>query len=180
MDEHEEHILLIDEEDQVVGTGEKLAVHRQGLLHRAFSVLIYDRDGLWLLQQRALTKYHSGGLWSNTCCGHPRPHEEVGDAAMRRLYEEMGFSCALSPLGTNRYRTDFDNGLTENELVHVFAGAYDGAVRADPAEAADYAWVEPDVVRSAVEDDPSSYSVWFRKYLREMWPALIEMTQAAR
>ena len=174
----EEHILLVDEDDRVVGTGEKIAVHRAGLLHRAFSVLIHDRDGLWLMQKRAAGKYHSGGLWTNSCCGHPRPGETVGEAAMRRLYEEMGFSCALTPLGTNRYRTEFGNGLTENEFVHVLTGVYDGAVRLDPEEAADFAWMEPDAVRAAIESAPQGYSYWFRKYVREMWPMLVARTAA--
>lgn len=168
-----EHVILVDDRDLPIGTAEKLDAHRRGLLHRAFSVIVWDNRGRQLLQRRASSKYHSGGLWTNTCCGHPRPGEDDAAAARRRLHEEMGFSCALEPLGTVRYLAHLDNGLTEHEIVHVFRGFYDGPVAADPAEAADYAWMTLADIRLDMAAVPSRYTVWYQQYIREQWPVAI-------
>ncbi|HYD14986.1 MAG TPA: isopentenyl-diphosphate Delta-isomerase [Hyphomicrobium sp.] len=166
----QETLVLVDADDRDVGTAEKLDAHRRGLLHRAFSVIIWDTRGCQLLQKRAETKYHSGGLWTNACCGHPRPGEPVEAAALRRLEEEMGLACPLEWLGIVRYRAAFENGLTEHELVHVFRGLYDGPVVPNPAEADGYQWCELAGVRNDVVATPERFSVWFRQYIAEEWP----------
>ncbi len=167
-----EQILCVDETDTVIGSGDKIDVHRQGQLHRAFSILIHDGRGKWLLQKRAKGKYHSGGLWTNTCCGHPRPGESAVQAAERRLFEEMGFRSSLTFHHTNRYRADLDNGMIENEIVHVFIGRHDGPIDADPAEAEDYRWEAAQAIADLVDSDPDVFTYWFCKYVREAWPEL--------
>ncbi|MEK7619489.1 MAG: isopentenyl-diphosphate Delta-isomerase, partial [Patescibacteria group bacterium] len=129
----QENCILVDETDHEIGTEEKMATHERGLLHRAFSVFVFNASGELLLQQRAFEKYHSAGLWTNTCCSHPRPGEETLAAAYRRLQEEMGFDCPLNEMFTFRYLAPFPNGLTENEVDHVFFGMYDGPVNPNPA-----------------------------------------------
>ena len=171
-----EEVILVDENDRPLGTAPKLAAHRSGQLHRALSVQLQDRDGRLLLQKRHVGKYHSGGLWTNTCCGHPRPGETAIDAAHRRLLEEMGIACQLSPLFSIRYRADLDHGMIEHELVHVFGGKYDGAVRPNPAEADGFAWLTLQELASDVDRAPECYSVWFRIYLRDHGSALIAKT----
>jgi isopentenyl-diphosphate delta-isomerase len=165
-----EQIILVDAEDREIGTAPKLLAHERGDLHRAFSVLVHDRNGRQLLQKRHSGKYHSGGLWSNACCGHPRPGEDIKDAAARRLNEEMGFTCALTPLGTLTYRADVGSNLVEHELAHIFAGLYEGTVHPDPQEADDTAWHSLDDIRQEVSASPETYTVWFRKYLDHEWP----------
>ncbi len=140
MRDSEELMVLVDADDRIIGTGDKLETHRKGALHRAFSVIVWNSAGRLLLQKRAIRKYHSGGLWTNTCCGHPRPEEDIEAAARRRLKEEMGFTCKLSPLGTITYRAELEGGMIEHELVHVFRGLYDGTVAPDPNEAEGYRW----------------------------------------
>jgi isopentenyl-diphosphate delta-isomerase len=169
MNDGDERVILVDDQDRELGTAGKLAAHREGTLHRALSVVIRDSGGRFLLQKRALTKYHSGGLWTNTCCSHPRAGEPVAAAVTRRLVEEMGIRCALIPLFTTRYHATLDSGMTEHELVHVFGGLHDGPVRPNPAEAEGYAWVEPDALLRDLEAAPERYSVWFRKYLVQHW-----------
>lgn len=169
----QELLILVDSADRELGTAEKLDAHVKGVLHRAFSVIVWDDQGRMLLQQRDVGKYHSGGLWTNTCCGHPRPGEPTDAAASRRLKEEMGFTCALTPLGTISYRAEFDNGLIEHELVHVFRGLYDGPVVPDPAEAQAYAWASLEDIRAAIAVAPENYSVWFRQYVAAEWPTAL-------
>ncbi len=165
-----EHVILVDEADRETGTAEKLDAHRRGVLHRAFSVMVWDRFGRLLLQKRHVGKYHSGGLWTNACCGHPRPGEDAGFAASRRLQEEMGFNCALSPLGTLQYRAALDQDLIEHELVHIFCGRFDGAIHADPAECDGYAWLPLQDIHVNVAAAPQRYSAWFQKYVAAGWP----------
>lgn len=169
MDDSAEHVVLVDEADAAIGTAPKLDAHLQGRLHRALSVIVRDPQGRILLQKRQVAKYHSGGLWTNTCCSHPRPNEPVALAAGRRLGEEMGFACILWPLITVTYRADVGNGLIEHELVHVYGGQYEGAVRPDPREADGYDWVTPEALRADLALAPQRYSVWFRKYCAEHW-----------
>ena len=119
----QELVVLVDDDDRIIGTAPKLDAHQSGALHRAFSIIVWDSAKRLLLQKRQAGKYHSGGLWTNACCGHPRPGEDVADAARRRLGEEMGFSCPLTNIGTIRYRAALDHSLTEHEIVHVFRGA---------------------------------------------------------
>src|SRR5712692_5000004 len=131
-------LVLVDEDDRELGTGEKLAVHRAGQLHRAFSAFVVDPTERLLLQRRASGKYHSAGLWSNTCCGHPRPCEAVPAAARRRLQEEMGIDCPLTPVYSLIYLVLHGNGLTEHELDHVLVGCCDGPPKPDSAEVAEW------------------------------------------
>src|SRR5258705_9255778 len=123
-----EEVILVNENDEQVGVMEKMEAHQKGLLHRAFSVFIFNEKGQMLLQQRAATKYHSGGKWSNACCSHPRPGEELEAAAKRRLREELGIGTTLKKIFEFSYKVEFENGLTENELDHVFAGQYGGKI----------------------------------------------------
>ncbi|MEO1016077.1 MAG: isopentenyl-diphosphate Delta-isomerase [Pseudomonadota bacterium] len=167
-----DHLLLVDEEDRVVGTEEKLLAHRQGVLHRAFSVMIYDDADRWLLQRRAPVKYHSAGLWTNACCGHPRPGEDTKDAASRRLREELSFTCPLTFLTKIRYRSELDQGLTEHELVSVFMGRHQGEVRPNPDEADRVRWIDARDLRLELERNAADFTVWFRKYVDELWAPL--------
>ena len=168
-----ETLILIDGDDREIGTAEKIDAHVRGLLHRAFSVIIWDSSGRQLLQKRAAGKYHSGGLWTNACCGHPRPAEAVKDAALRRLGEEMGFTCKIDWLGIVQYQANFENGLSESEIVHVFRGLYDGSVRPDPAEAEGYQWCTLESIRSDIAAEPGRFSVWFQRYIAEEWPVAL-------
>lgn len=158
-------IPLSDTAGNIIGYKEKMEVHQQGLLHLAFSVLIFNGRGELLLQQRADHKYHSPSLWTNTCCGHPHPREEIREAARRRLAEEMGFTSELTHQFTFHYQASFSNGLSENEIDHVFFGQYEGIVLPDPEEVSDYRWVEMDFLQADAAQQPEKYTVWFRKIL---------------
>lgn len=162
-----ESVILVDERDVVVGEAEKLEAHRRGTLHRAFSVVVLDGTGRVLLQRRAGSKYHSGGLWSNTCCGHPRPGEDTGAAAARRLREEMGFRCPLEPAGTFVYRAQLGE-LVEHEYDHVFAGRFDGSPKPDPVEVAEWRWVGLDELAEDLEAHPERYTVWLGRALERL------------
>lgn len=164
-----ELVILVDTADRQIGTAPKLEVHRDGRLHRAISVQIADRRGRLLLQKRHVGKYHSGGLWTNTCCSHPRPGETVLEAAQRRLQAEMGIASPLRPLFTTSYRANLDNGMIEHEIVHVFAGTFEGPIKPDPLEADGYDWVKPEALRADVMSSPGRYSAWFSIYLRDHW-----------
>ena len=123
-----EEVVLVDEQDKPVGVMEKMQAHREGKLHRAFSVFIFNDKGEMLLQQRAFNKYHSAGLWTNACCSHPKPNETTETAAARRLNEELGFKTSLEKLFDFTYKASFENGLTEYEFDHVFSGIYNGEI----------------------------------------------------
>jgi isopentenyl-diphosphate delta-isomerase len=156
-----ERVVLVDGEDRQVGTAPKQAVHLDGSLHRAFSVFVFDSAGNTLLQRRAAAKYHSGGLWSNTCCGHPRPGETTPVAARRRLREEMGFDCPLQPAVSFLYRRDLENGLIEHEFDHILVGQFDGTPVPNPEEVEDWRWAALSVVATDMIANPQLYSVWF-------------------
>jgi len=159
-------VVLVNEDNEAQGTAEKLRAHTEGWLHRALSVFVFDEAGRLLLQQRALDKYHSGGLWSNTCCSHPHPNESPDAAARRRLDEEMGFSCRLTPAFHFTYRAAVGDRLTEHEYDHVFVGVANGVtVQANPTEVADWKWVSPKRLRKDVAAQPDRYTVWFRRLL---------------
>ena len=158
-------VILVDADDREIGTADKLDAHRRGLKHRAISALVKNRAGELLLQQRSPAKYHSGGLWANACCSHPRPGEGVADAARRRLREEMGLDCRLDPLFVFSYRESVSNGLVENEIVHVFGGQHDGPAQPDPAEASSWKWVAFDDLVADITTRPEAYAVWFRQYV---------------
>jgi len=168
-----DEVILVDADDRPVGTMGKFEAHQRGLTHRAISVIIRDRHNRLLLQQRAFDKYHSGGLWTNTCCSHPRPGEETVDAASRRLTEVMGFTCPLTHLFTTHYRANVSRGLIEDEVVHVFGGRFDGTPEPDPAEVAEWCWRDADELAHDIEARPEAYTVWFREYRRRFWPAMM-------
>ncbi len=150
----EELVVLVDEDDRVIGTEGKMAAHITGKLHRAVSVFVFNTDGKLLLQQRAASKYHSSGLWSNTCCGHPRPDEGTDTAAHRRLQDEMGFDCPLRRDFGFVYKRQLDGGLVEHEYDHVFVGRHDGTPSPTPAEVADWRWVAADEVMTDLAANP--------------------------
>ena len=160
-----EHVVLVDEQDREVGTEEKLAAHRAGRLHRAFSVFVFDmRDNL-LLQRRADGKYHSAGLWSNTCCGHPRPGEDTGAAAHRRLREEMGFDCPLTHQFSFIYRAELERGLVEHELDHVFTGRHADPPEPDPVEVGEWRRTPVPALLSDLDRNGPRYSAWLKTAL---------------
>lgn len=156
-----EEVILVDQQDQAIGTLDKMEAHRQGLLHRAFSIFIFNSKGDMLLQQRALGKYHSAGLWTNACCSHPRPGEETAEAAMRRLQEEMGFTTNITHTFDFQYRAEFDNGLIEHEHDHVFTGIYDGEVPFNRSEVMATASRSMDEIAKEMELQPEKYTAWF-------------------
>jgi len=159
-------VVLVTEDDQPLDTGDKLRAHMEGWLHRAFSIFIFDGDDRLLLQQRTEDKYHSGGLWSNTCCSHPRPGESYREAARRRLSEEMGFEAPLTPIFEETYHLPVGDTLVEHEYNQVFAGrATNPSVRPSADEVADWAWVQPDALRDDVAARPGRYTSWFRLLL---------------
>lgn len=157
-----EQVILVDEQDRELGASEKLRAHAEGALHRAFSVFVFDRAGRLLLQRRAREKYHSGGLWSNTCCGHPRPGEETAAAAHRRLREEMSFDCELRLAFGFVYRAELDNDLVEHEYDHVFVGEFEGHPVPDPSEVEEWKWVSIGELRRGLREEPSRYSYWLK------------------
>lgn len=162
-------VILVNEQDQQVGTEEKLSAHQKGLLHRAFSVFVFNSKGELLLQKRNKNKYHSGGLWTNTCCSHQAPGEETEAAAHRRLQEEMGFDCPVREIGSLLYKTHFDNGLTEHEFDYILIGEYDGPVdHVNPDEAEDWKWETPAQVIEDMKKSPEIYSYWFKLALEDV------------
>jgi isopentenyl-diphosphate delta-isomerase len=157
---HEERVVLVDADDHEIGTAEKLRAHQTGELHRALSVFVFDGTGRVLIQRRAVGKYHSPGKWSNTCCGHPRPHEGSREAAERRLREEMGVTCTLRPAGRFVYRADLGNGLVEHELDHLFVGEFNGDPVPNSEEVDEWAWTPIAELRSDCATRPDRYTVW--------------------
>lgn len=158
----EDVLILVDENDRELGGMDKLAVHQQGLLHRAFSVFLFNSEDELLLQQRADDKYHSGGLWTNTCCSHPRVGEELAEAVDRRLNEEMGMQCDTEFQFSFIYKMEFENGLTEHELDHVYFGNCDELPVLNPMEAKDFKYIRLDDLSREIEDNPSQFSAWLK------------------
>lgn len=163
-------VILVDQQDKAMGRMEKMRAHREAKLHRAFSVMIFNRQKEMLLQRRARKKYHSGGKWTNACCSHPRPGERTVAAAHRRLKEEMGFDCALREKAAFIYRARFSNGLCEHEYDHIFTGRYDGAIKPDPAEVEDYRWLKISDLRRDIKNHPRKYTPWFRIIMARYQP----------
>lgn len=156
----EEQVILVDEQDREKGTAGKMEAHREGLLHRAFSVFVFNSRKELLIQQRALHKYHSAGLWTNTCCSHPRPGEETAAAAKRRLKEEMGLECALTHRFEFTYKAGFANGLTEHELDHVFTGHTDQQPVINKDEVADFKWISIPDLLTEMKQHPEKFTAW--------------------
>ena len=157
-----ELVVLVNESDEQTGTMEKMAAHRTPNLHRAFSVFLFNNQGKMLLQQRAFKKYHSGGLWTNTCCSHPRPGEETEAAALRRLYEEMGISASIHHAFSFIYKASFENGLTEYEYDHVFIGQFNGAIAPNESEVAGYCFKSLEEIKADIDIKPQFYTEWFK------------------
>ena len=155
-------VQLVDAQDQSRGVMEKIEAHRMGLLHRALSVIIFNSKKEMLLQRRALGKYHSPGLWTNTCCSHPYPQEPPLNAANRRLKEEMGMVTDLEFVFKFLYKVDFENGLIEHELDHVFVGASDENPQLNPEEAMDFTWISIADLKKNMTEDPNAYTYWFK------------------
>lgn len=155
-------VILVDENDKKVGTEEKIRVHKEGKLHRAFSIFVFNSEGKLLLQKRAKSKYHSGGLWSNTCCSHPKPNESLEKAIHKRLKTEMGFDCELEEIFNFIYSAEFENGLSESEYDHVFKGEFNGKPDPNPNEAEDWKWISLEELKKDMERNPDKYTYWFR------------------
>jgi isopentenyl-diphosphate Delta-isomerase len=158
-------VILVDEKDNPIGTMEKLEAHRQGVLHRAFSVLIYNSKGEMLLQKRAVGKYHSGGLWTNACCSHPLPGEKMEDATRRRLREEMGINLQPTFAYTFIYKTALDSDLIEHELDHVYTATFDGEPLVNVNEVEDWKYVNVNWLKTDVLINPQHYTYWFKLIL---------------
>jgi len=163
----EEEVILVTKKDVQIGLMPKMEAHQKAALHRAFSVFIFNDKGELLLQQRALDKYHSPGLWTNTCCSHQRDGESNIEAGKRRLQEEMGFNCDLKELFWFVYKAPFDNGLTEHELDHVMIGHYNENPKINKAEVAAFSWMTLEAVKNDIESKPHKYTVWFKIIFKE-------------
>jgi len=157
-----EHVILVDEQDNPIGLMEKIEAHEKALLHRAFSVFVFNDKNELMLQQRAAEKYHSPLLWTNTCCSHQRDGESNIGAGKRRLQEEMGFSCELEEVFSFIYKAPFENGLTEHELDHVMVGKFDGKPAINKEEVASYKWMTLEDVKSDMKQNPTKYTAWFK------------------
>jgi isopentenyl-diphosphate delta-isomerase len=159
----DEVVVLVDPGDAVVGVAPKLDAHREGRLHRAVSVVLFDDEGRMLLQRRAAEKYHSAGLWSNTCCGHPRPGESVEDAARRRLRDELGIDVPnVRRVDQFMYRADLEGGMVEHELDHVVVGSWNGDVEPNPSEVWETRWIHVHQLLAELVSAPSRYTAWLR------------------
>lgn len=157
-----EEVILVNEKNEMLGTMEKMEAHQKGLLHRAFSVFIFNSNGQMLLQQRALSKYHSAGLWTNTCCSHPRPGEDTLEAAKRRLMEEMGMQNELRYKTSFVYKADFDNGLTEHEYDFVYTGISEKEPVINHQEVENWRWMDVSEIKRELIRQPQNYTVWFK------------------
>lgn len=155
-------VILVNEQDEPIGVMEKMQAHQAAALHRAFSVFIFNSRGEMLLQKRAVQKYHSGGLWTNTCCSHPLPGEDTKEAALRRLKEEMGFETELTHAFTFTYKTEFENGLAEHEIDHVYTGIYDDAIFPDKNEVSDFSYESMEAIKKMIHLAPQVYTSWFK------------------
>ena len=157
-----ENIILVDENDNPIGTMEKMEAHRKGLLHRAFSVILFNSSGEVLLQKRSSKKYHSGGLWTNTCCSHPLPDESVKDASRRRLMQEMGIDLQPEFAFKFIYKTDLDNNLIEHECDHVFVGSFNGTPVINTDEVDEWKFMSLPALRTDMKRSPQVYTEWFK------------------
>jgi isopentenyl-diphosphate delta-isomerase len=167
-EENQQLVILVDDQDHELGACGKMDAHRDAKLHRAVSVLLCNSQNQWLIQKRAESKYHSGGLWSNTCCSHPVPGENARRAADRALRREMNIKCELSEALTCVYDLKMDNGLTEHEYNHVFTGRFDGNPQPDPSEVGDWKWTSARDLVEDMEKQPAFYTAWFRLIFGEM------------
>lgn len=168
----EEFVVLVDNTDKELGVMEKMRAHRDAVLHRAFSIFVFNDRGELMLQQRAMHKYHSPGLWTNTCCSHPRQGESLHTATHRRLQEEMGFDCELEKAFDFQYKSDVGQGLTEHEFDHVFIGEWSGKPQINPDEVASWKYMKMEDVEKDMLKHPENYTVWFRIAFEEVYKHL--------
>lgn len=157
-----ENVILVDSQDHVLGEMEKMEAHEKGVLHRAFSILIFNSQGDWLIHKRANSKYHSAGLWTNTCCSHPRPGERIEDALKRRLMEEVGLTADLHFDHSFIYKTALENGLLEHEFDHVYVGKTDLVPILNEQEVSEFRYIQTDVLKAEIETSPEKFTVWFK------------------
>jgi isopentenyl-diphosphate delta-isomerase len=158
----QEKVILVNEKDEQIGLMEKIEAHEKALLHRAFSVFVFNDKNELMIQQRALSKYHSPGLWTNTCCSHQREGESNIEAGKRRLQEEMGFSTDLKDTISFIYKAPFDNGLTEHEFDHILVGYFEGEPNLNPDEVAEWKWMSLEAIEEDMQANPSIYTEWFK------------------
>ncbi len=173
-----EQVILVDEQDNEIGAMEKMEAHQKGLLHRAFSIVIFNSKGEMLLQQRAAEKYHSAGLWTNACCSHPRPGETIEAAGKRKLLQEMGFVCNLNYSHKFLYKVELENQLTEFEWDYVLVGFYDGIPAVNFSEAQAWKYESLDSIRNHVNQNPDLYTCWFRLMLNQ--PELLSLSSTPK
>lgn len=169
-----EQVILVNKEDEQIGLMEKMEAHQKGYLHRAFSVFVFNDNNELLLQKRAVQKYHSGGLWTNTCCSHPRVGESLVAAGTRRMEEEMGFTCTMDPVFSFIYKAELDNNLIEHELDHILIGKYNQAPVPNPDEVADWKYIDLDLLTADLEANPQNYTVWFKLVFDQVKAHLIQ------
>ena len=176
-----QEVILVNEADEAIGRMEKMEAHEKALLHRAFSVFLFNKKGEMLLQKRAETKYHSPSLWTNACCSHPMPGEEIKDAALRRLEEELGFTTAINKAFHFTYKAVFDNGLTEHEFDHVFVGEYEGNMQLNADEVSEVCYKSMSDIKSEIQHKAGDYTEWFKIAfpLLEEWLQQYKSTHAA-
>ena len=170
----EEKVILVDKLDNQLGLMPKMEAHIKGVLHRAFSVIIFNSKGEVLLQKRASTKYHTPNLWSNTCCSHQRQDENNIDAGKRRLKEEMGFITDLHNFDSFIYKVEFSNGLTEHENDHILLGVYDGIPNPNPDEVDDWKWIGINKLVTDIKNNPEIYTAWFKIIMDKYSQSLIK------
>ena len=167
-----EELILVDANDQEIGVMEKMEAHEKGLLHRAFSILLFNTKGELLLQQRALEKYHSPGLWTNTCCSHPRPNERTADAAHRRLFEEMGMKAELNEAFHFTYRAALEHGLIEHEIDHVFIGYTEESPQINTSEVMAFQWISLEDIQTDIQKNPNRYTAWFKLLMEDHYSSI--------
>jgi isopentenyl-diphosphate delta-isomerase len=171
-----EKVILVDENDNPIGEMEKMEAHEKALLHRAFSVFVFNSKNELMLQQRAYSKYHSPGLWTNTCCSHPRVGESVLEAGHRRLREEMGFDCEIEKIFDFVYNAKLEYGLTEHEFDHVLFGRYDDDPKINPEEVESWKWMPMDAIADEMKDMPDKYTIWFQIAFERVYSYLNDQT----
>ena len=168
----EEKVVLVDKDDNQIGLMPKMEAHRKGILHRAFSIIIFNSDRKILLQKRASTKYHTPNLWSNTCCSHQRQGEDNLKAGKRRLNEEMGFVTNLYNFSSFIYRVEFSNGLIEHENDHIMLGIFDGTPKPNPNEVDEWKWIDIDILVEDMQINPDHYTAWFMIIMNNYYESL--------
>lgn len=163
-----EIIIQVDKNDREIGPVEKMEAHRKAILHRAFSILVFNSKNELLLHKRASEKYHSPNLWTNTCCSHPRFNESLNNAVYRRLQEEMGFTCELKEIFSFIYKIEFEDDLFEHEFDHVFIGSYEGEINPNTEEVSDYKWLTLEDIEKDISINPNDYTFWFKRLMPEV------------